>query len=448
MSFLPITSHNKNQDAKKLIHQSDLISLVAILIFKSVLELFYYLFVVPYYAYALFELNFSWFNYLLGTFTLIMMFFAMPRDNKPASFVLQTHLMLIIIPMISYFSLSSASIDFMALSCLVFFIECFIVRVVPAIRITRIRHSALLFYLIVGVITVAVYSIMIRANGVSFSALNLNVVYDIRENLKYPLGMRYLVPWQAKVINPFLIAIGFNKKKPTLFVGAFLLQLLLYLVAPNRSFLLIPFVIIAVMWLVKRFHFLSAASAVGALGVSLLLVFHNITNNISIPSLLIRRLFFLPAQIKFFWFEFFSDNPKLNFSQGTIGSIFGIADPYGKTAGRLIGELVYGKPDMNANSGYLSDAFANGGISAMIIIGILLGISLVLLNSLSQQLGFDFVIGISIFHVIALNDGSFQTNFLTGGFGLLLFLLYLYSSGKIGEDANQTSQTINPDQRL
>lgn len=73
-------------------------------------------------------------------------------------------------------------------------------------------------------------------------------------------------------------------------------------------------------------------------GIFFLTIFTYFTNKIEIASLFIRRLLFLPAQIKFYWYEFFSQNPFiLYYLQGIIGKIFGIRNPYPVDAAKVIG---------------------------------------------------------------------------------------------------------------
>ncbi|PKK38875.1 hypothetical protein ABB02_01880 [Clostridiaceae bacterium JG1575] len=404
--------------------------LFGLLLYKAALDLAYYIFVVPQFSYAKFRWAPTFYGVALGTVLLVVLFFVLPRDSAPSSSVLQIHFVLLFIPLVSYGTLAGASLEFLWMCLFVFFLECVLLRFLPNLRIRPIQHANVLFWVLVGAITVAVYSVMLLRNGIHLSAFRLDETYAIRSGLTYPLGMGYLVPWQGKVINPFLMALGYKKKTPVLLVGALALQLLLFLITAQKAIILIPFAILAVMWFMKRFSLLPALAVTLPLGVSAALLLWKGTGNMLAPSLFVRRLFTLPAQLKFFWYEFFLENPKLGYSQGSIGSVFQLSNPYPKDAAKVIGEAMYQKPEMHANAGYVADAYANGGFFNMVVIALLLVVLLVLLNSLGRKMGNDFVVGLSMFHIISLNDGGLVTSLFTGGLLLLLLLLYLYSSGE------------------
>ena len=406
----------------------DLVNLGGILAFKLVLEAIYILFVQPLFVSNRFILEFSPYKYLLGIFLLVLMYFLMPRDQRPASVILQIHLLLIFLPMLSYYSLTDSSMRFMGWSIAAFLLECILVRVIPPLRILRIANSRRILLVLIALMTVAVYAVMIPANGISLGALNFDNTYDIRETIRFPLGMGYLVPWQSKVINPFLIALGFKQKKKSLLGLGIGLQLLLFFITAQKAMLFIPVAILGVMWFMEHFDFLPSAALIAPLYAAGNLAVYVYTGNIYIPSLFIRRLLFLPAQLKFFWYEFFTFNPKLYYSQGTIGRILNIPNPYPTDAAKVIGDTFFNKPDMHANAGYVADAYANGGLIGLVAIAVVFALILVLINSLSQSLGQDFIIGMAMFHIISLNDGGLVTGLVTGGLLFLLLILYLYSS--------------------
>lgn len=403
----------------------DLRILAGVLVFKLILEVLYIVFVQRLFAYTGFILAISAYKYLLGTFLTVLLYFVMPRDNQPASVILQIHLFLIFLPMMSYFALTDSSISFMLWSAVAFVLESSLVRLLPPIEVMRIQNSRFFLYGLIALLSAAVYFVMIRANGLSLAALNLDATYDIREGIRFPLGMGYFVPWQGKVVNPFLMALGYKKRNPLLLFLGVCLQLILFLITAQKAFLFIPAAIIGVMWFMRRTELLPAAGWIAPVGAGVILLQYLMTRSIYIPSLLIRRLLFLPAQLKFYWHEFFSQNPKLFYSQGSIGRILGLEDPYPLDAANLIGETFFGRPQMHANAGYVADAYANGGIAGMLIIAFVFSLILVLINSLGRALSSEFVIGLAMFHIISLNDGGLVTGLVTGGLLLLLILLFL-----------------------
>ena len=412
----------------KLNRYRDLYILFGTLLYKLLLEAVYIIFVVPLFGYLRFNLDISAYHYLMGLSLLIILYFLMPRDDGPASVILQIHLYLIFIPMISWFGLTGASIPFMLWSAAAFLLECLVLRWVPDLKIPRIRRSGFILTVILTLITLAVYAIMLSVNGLSLGALNFDATYELRAGIRFPYGTGYLVPWQGKVINPFLMALGYSRRRRPLLILGGVLQLILFLITAQKAFLFIPFAILGIMWFMKHFSFLSAAAVMAPLFVLGNLLVFVLTGNIYIPSLFIRRALILPAQLKFYWYEFFRANPKLYYSQGTIGSILGIPNPYPSDAANVIGEVMFGRPEMHANAGYVADAYANGGFIGLIAIALVFALILKLIASLGRTLDHHFLIGLVLFHVISLNDGGLVTALVTGGLLFLLLLLYLHQA--------------------
>lgn len=412
------------------IKKRDIHTFIFLLIYKLMLDFVYVEFVYKLYSYSIFDLNFNLNKYLFSSIWFIAIFCVLPKDsNKPSSIFLQLHFILMIIPMLTIYALANESGLFMTLCCIFYIMECLILRSVPNLKVIKIKNSKKILYGIILLITAFVYLSMIRANGIpSLKALNLNKVYEIRAVTKYPFLMAYMVAWQAKIINPFLITTSYVKGSKKALFFSILLQLILYLITAHKAFLFIPLAIIIVLYILKRKDFLILGSFFAPLGTACAFLAYKIFDNIMIPSLAIRRLLFVPAQIRFFYYDFFSKHEFLYFSEGTIGKIFGLNSPYDLDVANMIGGLYSGHFETNANTGYLADAYANMGIFGMLIMALLFSFILILINSLSKNINKELVIGLCLFLILSLNDGALLTILLTGGLLLLLILLYLYSN--------------------
>lgn len=403
---------------------------VFILIYKLILDFLYIEFVYKIYSYSIFKLEFNLNKYFISFIWFIIIFYILPKDSKKPSFIfLQLHFIIMIMPMFTIYALANQSGFFMSLCSICFIIECLIIKVFPDLKIIKIKNSKKIVYGIIFFITGFVYFSMIRANGQpTLKALNFNKVYEIRSSVKYPLLMGYMVQWQARIINPFLITTSYIKNnKKALFISI-LLQVLLYLITVQKSFLLIPLAIIIVLNIFKKYDFLIIGSFIAPLGIISAFLVYKFFNYIMIPSLFIRRFLFVPAQLKFFYYDFFSQHEFLYFSEGLFGKILGLNTPYGIKTANMIGGLYIGNYQTNANTGYLADAYANMGIFGMLVISLLFTFILILIDSLSKKNSKELVIGLCLYSVLSLNDGALLTTLLTGGLLLLIILLYLYSN--------------------
>ena len=405
-------------------------SFIFITIYKIILDYVYVSFIYKVFGYSGFSLDFSPVKFLISIFYFILVYLVLPKDaDKPSSIFLQLHFIIMIIPMLTYYSFTNDAGIFMLLNIIFFSMQCIVLRVIPNVKIAKIKGSQKALKWIIVPISFFVYISMIRANGMpSLKALNVLNVYDIRRHVKYPFLMGYLVNWQAKIINPFLITIFYAEKNKKMIIVPTFMQLFIYLITGHKSFLFIPLAILIVIKIIehKDFFLISTfMAAVGTLGVYLLYVIFDI---LLVGSIFIRRFLFLPAKIKFDYYDFFSKNEFLYFSQGILGKIIGKKSLYQINAANLIGYLYYGNVDTNANTGYLADAYANMGVLGMLLITILLIIIFMFIDSFSISINKETVIGLSLFSILSLNNGALLTSLLTGGLLLLLVILYLYSS--------------------
>ncbi|KPU27362.1 hypothetical protein TR13x_04575 [Caloranaerobacter sp. TR13] len=403
---------------------------ILLLIYKLILDFVYVKFVNKLYHYMGFVLDFNIYKYIISFLWFVSIFTVLPKDNtKPSSIFLQLHFIIMIMPMFTTYSFANESNIFLTLSCICFILECQILRIIPSIKLRKIKNSYIILYWVIAIISVFVYISMIKANGIpTLKALNLSRVYEVRSIVKYPFLMEYLVSWQAKIINPFLITISYINKNKKLLAISVVLQLLIYLITALKAFLFIPLAIIIVIKILERDYFLSKISLLAPIGVLLAFMTYKLFGHIMFPSLIIRRLLFVPSQLKFFYFDFFSKNELLHFSEGVIGKIIGTSSPYAIKTANMIGYMYFGNIENNANTGYLADAYANMGILGMFVFSILFSMILILINSFSKNIKKELVIGLSLFSILALNDSALLTTLLTGGLLLLLLLLYLYTN--------------------
>ncbi|MFA7688878.1 MAG: hypothetical protein WCX96_02170 [Bacilli bacterium] len=317
----------------------------------------------------------------------------------------------------------------MGLVSTLFILQCVILRMVPNIQISRINSSSKIIKWIVITISIVVYTNMIVANGLpSLGAFDFTNVYNIRKTTNYSHLMVYLVNWQAKVINPFLLTTSYIERDKKKVAVSIFLQLFLYLITAHKTFLFIPIAILIIMKVTESNLLLAVMTFLSFIGSGISYLVYNIFGNITIPSLFIRRFLFVPAKLKFNYYDFFSQNKFLYFSEGVIGKVFGIKSVYEIKIPNLIGYLYGNSIETWANTGYLADAYSNMGILGMLIMTLLFVLILIMINSLGNKISKELVIGLSLFSMLSLNDGALLTSLLTGGLLLLLLLLYLYSN--------------------
>lgn len=404
--------------------------LLGLFIYKLILDFVYIYFVNEAFAYNNFLLDLNTEKYIFSIICFFLISHIIPDENdKSSSIILLLHYIIMILPIFTMYAFNDESSKYFIMVCICFSLECLLIRYLPDIHITKFKEAKVFFVAIVLGTTIFVYLSMLRANGLpSLKALNILTVYDIRDKVKYPFLMNYLVNWQAKAINPLMIAVSYKykKRKPLLiFIG---LQLLIYLITAHKTYLFIPIAIIAIMMIANRKEILYIITNMASIGCVIAYVFYKLDITIILASFFIRRLMFVPAKIKFYYYEFVSNNEFLFFSEGLIGKLFNIDYPYDIRFVNLISKIYSDNPNAAANTGYLGSGYANLGFLGMLIYTIILSLMLVLIDSLGRKLDKAMITGIVLFSMVSLNDSDMLTTLLTGGLLFLLFLLFLYAS--------------------
>jgi len=143
-----------------------------------------------------------------------------------------------------------------------------------------------------------------------------------------------------------------------------------------------------------------------------------------ILSLFTRRLLFVPSQVNFFYYDYFSTHGYIFLSYHKIFSSF-LNYPYQLSPPNLIGEVYFNNPQIHANTGLFGDAYMNFGFVGLILWGIFLVIILKLADASSK--GKDIKLTVAAIAIVILNlrNGALLTNIFTHGLLLALILLYL-----------------------
>lgn len=401
-------------------------ALLALFLFEIVLGLSYYFVISQVWLYAKFEWHPNGLKLLEACFLLLIVFVLMPKSSKKLSNILVWLLILLsYIPMLTLFALMDESRIFMYAVTGFWSMVCLLLRM-PEIFVPSLRESQsrIIRYFIFICLSIIVLFSIYKYLGFSFR-FNLAEVYDIRfyyVQLKIPLA-GYLFNWLAYVVNPVFFATFIVRKK---WVWAALIavsQLLVFSGTGNKSFLFaLPFVLVLI-WIVTRRNPL-AWMAIGLTGVVLIgILSYLLVDDIWIPGFLIRRALLVPAQLSFFYYDFFSGNEFVFLSDSRLG--FLLDYPYHLAPGNLIAESYFGKPGMNAVTGVVGDAYMNFGFIGLALWSILLAVILKLIDTCSKRADFRVGVAAIAMPAIFLTNSSLLTCLLTHGLFLALTLLFL-----------------------
>lgn len=414
--------YKKKSFRKETLH--NLIYLLIVIITKLLLEAVYIKYINPLYEYMGLIYNPSEYRLIESYVILVILYFLTPVGRYSiVDLFLNLQYLITIIPILSFYWLTSQSRIFLYGVVLCHVMQCLVSRVSNnktvnfpyKLQVNTIYKGLLLLSALLLLYCIYRYGIP------SLSGLNFNNVYIIRKKNTWTFPLSYLVPWYAKIIFPFGMILSVKNKK--YLVSGLLLACFIgiYLLFPNKAFLFSVVLILGVYFgakLRKLYFFLY-----GMLPLVLIsgVLEKSFFNSRIIISYLVRRALIIPAQLKFAYFDFFSVNEKYYFAKGRIGKLFGIDTDYTDTIPVVIGK--YTGISGHANTGYLGESYAQAGFTGLFLLALILILFLKLIDVKSRKISIEVAVSVTAFWLYSLNDSALLTALLTGG-GLLFLLLF------------------------
>ena len=402
-------------------------TLVFVVIYKIILDLAYYLIISPVWSYSKFIFKFNALKLIESYFLLFILFILMPKKTKKlSSIMLWIFFLISYIPTLTLFALMDESTIFMYATTF-FWITVFLVMraKMPTLNIKILKQSKIIRWIIFITIPIISFMLIYKYLGLHIN-FSLRNVYEIRSHytgLHIPFA-GYILNWFAKIIGPTLFVIFFVKKKWIPLILVLGLQMLLFSITGHKSYLfIIPFVF-AMLWIVKRKNSLNWMTISLIIIILISSLSYYLIDDLWLSSLSVRRTLLVPAQLSFFYYNFFSNHQFTFLSQHHI--FRNIIDyPYQLNPPHLIGKECFGLPDMGSNNGIVSDGYMNFGFIGMIIWAIVLSFILKLIDNLSGRKNIKITIAIIIIPTLSIISSSLPTVLITHGLMLSLLLLYL-----------------------
>lgn len=298
------------------------------------------------------------------------------------------------------------------------------IRVQPAGRMARFALAILAVLL-----SCYVYGALLAHGGLGRLSFDLATVYQVREEFvegAAPL-VGYLVPWQGYVFNPVLMLLGLRRRSPLLGGLGVALQLALFGMTGYRAFLLIPLLILGVYLFARRRQLLTLAltAVLGVIAAALLLYVW--LDQPIIPSLLVDRVIVIPAEIHYWYYDFFGvgAQPTLQLSQSWLAPLS--VSHYTTPIAEVIGWKYMGSA-ASANVGLFGDAFANFGFAGCFIFALLFALLLKTVDAASRRTDVRLGAALVAMPAFQLVNSGLLTTLLTHGLALTVIVLWSLST--------------------
>ncbi len=274
--------------------------------------------------------------------------------------------------------------------------------------------------------------ILTYGTNLHFNAFSMGTeVYDAREaaQLHATALTAYLFGPLVKVLLPLLLVYGVWRRNGWVAAFAAVAMLYIFLVNPHKSVVLSLFLVLAFC----LFDDYNAKAGLILFGMVLMVVagalFTMVTGNILPESILVRRMFFTPAQLSSVYFAYFEHN-HIYLSHSILHHFFDY--PYELDPPHLIGYYMYGRANVSCNTGFIGDGYMNFGHWGALAFTIGTAAVFRFFECLKMRPVFFGVILLTLFTFL---NGAFLTSLLTHGvlFFILIALFFLKTDKDLKE---------------
>ncbi|AHK17447.1 hypothetical protein [Thalassolituus oleivorans] len=403
-----------------------------LVVFKLILEASYVFILVESFTYVGYSLEFDFSRYI-SSWLLYSFFFVYLRANfiVVMDYLSITAVVGLICPLLVLYGLDYTRpfypVFISILSMLVVFQTYrFFMGASLFLRVPRIKHGKNIAVFISSVF-VAYLFVWYPLSGVTYS-LSFADVYEYRRE-NHALSdvglLAYLNFWVLKVFSVFVLAYFLLRRRYVLSLLMVLVFVSYYAANTHKSVLFTPFLVIGIWFYFSKYtkiYFFPMAMFFIIL-LSIFTYFY--LDDVWLSALFPNRVFLIPAHLTFSYFDFFSNNEYLFFSNSFLSSYFEY--PYDMPLSYLIGDHA-GNPGAAANNGYISSGFAQGGVVVCLVYSVLVGLLLsvidrpILLGKIPAWFALAlFVVPMRDFLI----NMDLLTTILTGGMFWAVILIYL-----------------------
>ncbi|MBF7071676.1 O-antigen polymerase [Aliarcobacter butzleri] len=374
--------------------------------------------------------NFYLFNYLIGWILAlnIFLFLEYKKDIKIYPIFLMLYVFYIL-PNIVYYSFENLSLKFLIFILAPYIVILLLVKNFDLKIDNKLKLNVDIKYLIYFSIIfalVTLFHLIWTTNG-DF-VLDFRKVYQFRE--KYDISNNgiwgYLNNW-VKIFVLFLFAYALYTKRYFLAVFSILIMFSFYIFTGNKSTFVSLFIVLFFYILYKIKWNTSTILFFFIFLFGSIVIFAKTTGEIWLISIAIRRALYVPAVLNFAYFEFFSKNEFIYWSNSILKYFFEY--PYDKNFPFLIGEYLK-KPDTYANTGFIAVSFAHAGLWGIVFYTILASVIMNIINYFivdkMKFIQFSIIL-LPIFTFFTVTD--LTTTILTHGLLVsILLIIFIYST--------------------
>ena len=393
--------------------------LILVVICRLLMDGVYSLSISPFFDYAGMKnaatrdsILLSW-RLLLLFYLFIFPFFSATKDSFISSLILVLFAIRVI-SFTSFIKFVPQPSEFIFYNTIYWCWFLFLLNCISSIRISLPSYKSdriVGFFTIISILTVIIVSGVYTGFRLQFS---FEDIYDLREEARgysMPTLLAYLLSATGNLI-PILVVYYILKGRKFFVVLLFLAGILNFGIAGQKATIFKILACVAMIYLVNidlKKYIIPFIVLLLALALLLYVAF----DNVSIPWIVVRRMFYTTNVIDTMYYDYISIHGPLFFDSEATGQLaFSISELYGTVRGG------------RANNGMFSDAFVNLGTFGLFIMPILLTLVLKLFSIVLRGQNKSIVFFTAVVLGTTLTGAFLTRCLLTHGFLLILLVLY------------------------
>jgi len=404
-----------------------LLELFLLIFTKLLLEFIYIKFLNKVYLYAGFNLDIVAIKYIFGWIIFLGCYFILHKQRK--LYIFEIYLLLFLLyflPNVVFYSLSSQNTsDFLTL-VLPFIFLVFANSNKELFTIYKLKYGkVMLFFITILILGIVIYNYYLHTGGnyvVNFKKVyQFRALYDQNSNTGI---FGYINSWAMKIFAVFLFAWSLNKGKLLLVFFSLSIILFLFIFSGHKS-VLQGIIIVLFFYILFMFKDRGLILIFGFFSLIALTTFLTLyVNQNMIGSIIIRRLLFVPVNLNFIYFEYFSHNDFIYWSNSVLK--YFIEYPFEVKVTKIIGAYL-DKPDMAANTGSFASGYMHAEYFGVIIYTLIISAVLYFINIMAKNMDKYIVLAIITIPIITMFVSSdLLTSLLTHGLLISMIILWLY----------------------
>jgi len=414
---------------------------------KDVLSFFFYRVALDFFY--IFVMQYSFISldpYVIITsygMALVAILLAVVTWKQQQSFYIYMLLLSIVLPMTSSYCFRYPYHEYMwmvlASFCVFWGTVFFPVRLRKLVFSPSVRAFSLIRYIILATFFLSIFLILVRyflLYGTSMFNLNLSKVYNYRFALRehWTGNMwSYLHSWVISSMLPILTAYFLARKQTVMVLCMLGLHVLFFGLSSHKSVLFSGFFIVGLYWVLSRnktpWRQIPYSAFWGTLFLVIFLYFFEHPFFIIIKSLA-WRVFFIPSQVNFWYYDYFSQHDFAYFAHSFMRHL-GAVNKYLPGPQFIIGEVYVGNIEVQANTGFLGAGYMEGGFVIMLIYSAILGLFIRFFDKYAHDGNRNAVFAITTFPLLLVFTSlDLPAGIITGGIWLLFITLpFLFPRG-------------------